>query len=177
MLENNPYSAPQTGPGFVTTSDRNRIWSAYLIAPFFTPMFGAIAVSMIGFYFQFTQAGNVDFDPMSLIFAPICLMIVGVPCAYGIAGLVGMPSVYWLQARGRLNGGSIHGLGLICAAVPAVIFAMIGLLMIIIGKAPVSEFGEILLSSLVAFLVLTPFSLLSATVFWWIGVRKPARRP
>ena len=137
MRETNPYTAPATasiGWGFA-----NRVWTAYLIAPFVAPAAAAVVIFLMASVQQVINPDNVDANPMSIIFAPLCSMIVGVPISYAVAGLIGMPSVYWLRSRDQLSGVSIHLVALVCAAAIASLIPIIGLLTVAFGASMLAE--------------------------------------
>lgn len=173
MEDHNPYSSPQSGPGFAIIDERSRLWSAFLIAPIFAPMGAAIALAAIGVLIQMTQP-NPALTPMSFVLGPICTLVAGTPIAYGVAGVIGIPGVLWLRSHNRLSAASVHGVGLLCSAVLGLAVVLLGLFLITIGFTPLSDLLEIVFSGVVTALVLSPFSILSTTVFWWIAIR-PSR--
>ncbi|MEM8671928.1 MAG: hypothetical protein AAGG48_30705 [Planctomycetota bacterium] len=177
MQESNPYSAPQTDLSLSERFGARRLLTAYFVAPFFAPLTGALVTAAVGWFYQIYFPDDPNFDPLSLFLGPFCTMIIGVPISYAVAGVVGTPSVLWLRQRNQLNLTSILLIGVLCATVPGCLLTLLGMSTVALRISPPSEIGSILLSGFVAFLVVTPFALLSASIFWWIGVRQPKRRP
>ena len=171
----NPYSTPSTSeiqPAIREGSSTKRLCVAYGIAPLIAPLFAAITVFIIGFVYQTTHPDDVDVNPMALIFAPVFLLIAGVPSSYSVAGLIGMPIAFSLRKWSRLNGYTVHGAALLLAAVLALGLAMAGVLSASLQSRDLPSFIEFLGGALAMFLALAPFILLSATAFWLIGVRR-----
>jgi hypothetical protein len=138
------------------------------------PLLAAIAVLVVGFSYQAAHPEDVEVNPMSIILAPVFLLIAGVPTSYGVAGVIGMPIAFWLRKFGRLNAFTVHGAALLSAAVPGAAVAFVGVLTWPFGsrddllRSCMESFG----AGLTIFLALAPFILLSATTFWLVGVRR-----
>lgn len=175
MTDANPYSTPssfETAPVVGETPSTRRLWIAYGIAPLVAPLVAAIAVFVTGLVYQTTHPEDVEVNPMSMVFAPVLLLIVGVPASYGVAGLIGMPIAFWLRKRGRLNGYTVHGAALLWAVVLGSGLVIAALLMKWHQTRDRPDFIEFLGGAFVIFLASAPFILLSATTFWLIGVRQ-----
>jgi hypothetical protein len=178
MRDTNPYSTPATTKSQSVIADSpstKRLWMAYGIAPFVAPMLAAIAIFATGFFYQSAHPEDVEVNPMSLMFAPVFLLTLGIPASYGVAGLIGMPITFWLRRRSILNGYTVHLAALAWAAILGSLMPVLGLPSMAVGANQSPGLLELAASGVVVFLLLDPFILLSATTFWLIGVRR--RKP
>lgn len=177
MTSSNPYSpasAIEDNLARAETLPTQRLWIAYGIAPLVAPVAAALTVFIIAVIYQTTHPEDPEINPLALVFAPAALLILGVPASYGVAGVIGMPIVYWLRRTKRLNAYTVHGTALSCAAVLCFAMSIAGGILAW-SEGQRSSLSELLLGCIVIFLMLTPFTLLSATIFWLIGVRGSRR--
>lgn len=147
------------------------VWWAYLVAPAVAPILFAIAFFVFGVIGLSLRGADDTGTPAGVVMIPLLSLTVGMFASYAVAGIVGMPIAFFLRRRGRLNALTIHGAALVWSLF---LSTCIGLAVFFQSPTPTFVAGWLLPSALVA-LTLSPFILLSATTFWWIGSRDKRR--
>jgi hypothetical protein len=104
MNDANPYATSMAFDHEAVVNKQpstKRLWIAFGIAPLTAPVFAAITVFIMAYAYQATHPDKVEVNPMSLVLAPLFLLIVGTPASYGMAGLLGIsinPKTNWIGA-------------------------------------------------------------------------------
>ncbi len=144
---------------------------AYAIAPLVAPLAGASTVFIAGMVHLSNHPEDTG-TPIGVIVIPAGLLGIGVPASYAVAGLIGMPIAFALRKRNRLNGYTVHGAALLLTALLDVGLVISGIGIQWFQSGSFAHPMATLWGAFAAFLMLTPFILLSTTTFWLIGVRQ-----
>lgn len=145
---------------------KTHLW-AYAIAPIVAPVVFAIVVFVFGMVYLAAHPDDPG-TPIGVLLVPILSLTAGVLISYVLAGVIGMPIIFLLERRGKLNGYTIHGAAL---ASSFVLFAMYGGLIYASSPSPRPPVGELVALTAALFAFTSPCVLASATAYWWIVSR------
>ena len=103
--------------------------------------------------------------PIGVITIPILSLTLGVVASYLVAGVLGMPIVFFLRNRGWLNGRAIHA----AAFLWAIVFcALLEVAIYYVTTPPRPDLIAFLRPTLYIACIIIPCIMLSATMFWWM---------
>lgn len=136
-----------------------------MFAPPVGPILGAITFFVLGMLFSDPQDTGT---PIGIVAVPMMLVTVGIVVAYLMMGVIGVPVVWHLDRKGKLN-----SLNLFLAALGVSAVCGLGMLWMVLlnpGRGDMSA-GEVVFTFVMMTLMFALFVVTTAGVFWLI-IRK-----
>ena len=164
--EINPYAASTSssdGSEYLLPITARRLWYGYMIAPSIPPVLATVVCVVLAF--AWNDPNDIG-TPMGIIFLPVMILSVGNVLSYASALILGMPIIFFLFRRQKLNGWTVHLTTIIACALFGAIITVFSL--VADGSTDLEE----AMYSLIGFpLFLAPFALPAGTVYWWLTCR------
>ena len=139
-----------------------RLWRAFRVAPVVAPVVFAVFVFVAGLLFTDPKDPGT---PIGVIAIPVLSLTLGVVASYLVAGVFGMPIVFFLRNRGWLNGRGIHATAFLLAIV---FCTLLEVTIYYVTTPPRPDLIEFLRPTLYIACTIIPCIMLSATMFWWM---------